>query len=89
MQDAVPLSEDHMASEDYAADDGHDTDNMMMADDEEQEQAAAERLREELKAKRMVSACFCSTFKPDGLHLFLGLLFRTAQEVLQRAISKL
>ena len=58
MVDAASLSDDmHVPSDDYAATeagDGVDTDNMMMGEDEEQEQAAAERLREELKAKRQV-----------------------------------
>jgi hypothetical protein len=63
---AVPLSED-LASEDYGAagGDGDDDDASMMGEAEEAEEAAARRLREELKAKRMVR----------GLLLLLGLLF--------------
>lgn len=51
---AVPLSED-MPSDDYGNDgEGEETD-AMMAEDEEAEMEAARRLREELKAKRLVS----------------------------------
>lgn len=63
MADAPSLVDDtHMLSDDYAATeggDGADTDNMLVADDEDEEQAAAERLREELKAKRRVSIGIC------------------------------
>lgn len=61
MAEAVPLSEE-MASDDYAADEGHETDNMMMADGEEEEQMAAQRMKEEMKAKRLVRSyhvCIC------------------------------